>query len=159
MTGRPRNKPSELKFPVHLTKVALDELDAAIRNPARRIALIGEDPNPFRFIDDSELPRLRRQAIDKLIMDNFSFAAQHPTEIRVLAPCAGDAAMFEEATDWLAAEKKRLENEAPEPVRAAIEANRRIMNAFWQRERHRREKIANQHMLKKHEAERETETS
>jgi len=121
--GRPKKSPDEKAVSVTIPQWAADMLDAAIRDPIKlRILAEVED-------SDLDLPKLRREAIANLIQGKFSFEAQNPDRIKIIAPCAGNAGHFKEASDWLGEQEKRLEAEAPLGIRQAIEVNRGFLNA------------------------------
>lgn len=68
----------------------------------------------------------RRQFLGELIEKHLSFEAQHPTQLSIYAPIVGGAREFREAAEWLSGQEGRLLEDAPEPIKAAIETNKLV---------------------------------
>ena len=119
--GRPRKDEAERAVQMHLPRWAFDLLDQYMRGrAAAALATMGETTGPTA----RELAAGRSAYVAKLIWDALGFDARYPVSVKVLAPVHGGASEWEAAAKWMREAEAELNESAPAPVKAALEANR-----------------------------------
>ncbi len=110
-----------------------DELSVAVSVSAETLALI--DVHVARVFDPPrthyERSKFRRRVIDSLVFANLTHEARHPLFIEVVAPIGKIIDEYDRdvAEQWVAAEKLRINQEAPKALRAVLEDNRKERQA------------------------------
>ena len=115
--GRPQKTDDETAVVIRLEKRHVDMLDEHIERQTR---MEGGTHNAH------QVGARRRQFLGELIEKHLSFEAQHPTQLSIYAPIVGGAREFREAAEWLSGQEGRLLEDAPEPIKAAIETNKLV---------------------------------
>ena len=117
--GRPQKADDEKAVVIRLEKRHVEMLDAFIfKKLIEAAAFTGDDPTP------RQVAGARRRFLGDLIEDQLGFKAQHPTKLTIFAAAFGNARTMGEVTDWLRAQEERLLEEAPEPIKTALEMNK-----------------------------------
>ena len=124
--ARPKEEDEILS--IRLAKKHVSMLDAHVTNELMRTAPLRPDGMPT----PKTIANARRRYLGQLIEDNLSLEALHPVEIKIIAPIAGHQDIFREGAKWIKEQKERLEREAPEPIKWALETNKEIRE-YWMR--------------------------
>ncbi len=119
--GRPAKADGEQAVVIRLEKRHVAMLDAFIFKELTQAAVFtGDHPTPH------QVAGARRRFLGDLIEGQLGFEARHPTSLTIFAPVFGSARTMREVVDWLGAQEERLLEEAPEPIRAALEMNKLV---------------------------------
>ena len=117
--GRPEKADDEKAVVIRLEKRHVAMLDAFIFKELTQAAVFtGDHPTPH------QVAGARRRFLGDLIEGQLGFEARYPTSLTIFAPVFGSARTIGEVVDWLGAQEERLLEEAPEPIRAALEMNK-----------------------------------
>ena len=119
--GRPAKADGEQAVVIRLEKRHVAMLDAFIFKELTQAAVFtGDYPTPH------QVAGARRRFLGDLIEGQLGFEARHPTKLTIFAPGMGGAEEMRECADWLRAQEERLRNEAPDPIKSALEMNRLV---------------------------------
>ena len=119
--ARPRKAPSDEAVKISIPRWACDLVDGHVqRRAAAALFAIGESTG----LTVRELAAARNAYLAGLINDTLGYDARHPVSVQVSAPVHGDAPEIRAAAKWLGEAEAALNESAPPPIKAALEANR-----------------------------------
>ena len=119
--ARPRKAPGDEAVQISIPRWAYDLVDGHVqRRAASALFGMGESIGPTV----RELAAARSAYLASLINDTLGYDARHPLSVKVSAPVHGDAPEIEAAAKWMREAEGALNESAPAPVKAALEANR-----------------------------------
>ena len=129
--GRPKKDKDDVTVNIRLEKKYVDILDSYIERELQADAVLHNQPFPTII----RTANARRRYLGRIIEDKLGFAARHPDEIKIIVPAGGNAEDFSKVAAWLDEQERRLEAEAPEPIKIALQSNKEILE--WQKHRNR----------------------
>ena len=124
--ARPRKAAEAKAVSVTVRAPALEILDAAIdRRAVPALAAIDEPGE----LSPHERNAARRELLSSLIVERLGIGARLRTSVNLLAPAIGNAAELREAAAWIRETEAALNESAPPAIRAALAANRAMIEA------------------------------
>lgn len=119
--ARPKKQPGDEAVKISIPRWACELVDGHVeRRAAAALFGMGESTGPTV----RELAAARNAYLAALINDTLGFDARHPVSVKVSAPAHGGAPEMEAVAKWLGEAEAALNESAPPPVKAALEANR-----------------------------------
>ena len=118
--ARPKEEDEILS--IRLAKKHVSMLDAHVTNELMRTAPLRPDGMPT----PKTIANARRRFLGQLIEDSFSLEAQHPTELKIVAPIVGPSVLYQEAEKWVLVKQAELEEQAPAAIKIALQSNQQI---------------------------------
>ena len=131
--ARPKKSEEDKTVPIYLERKFVAMLDSYIERQLQEQWILNgglknNTPAPTRIM----FANARRHYLGEIIEGKLGVEAQHPDKIKIIAPVAGHHLYFYEAAEWLRREEKRLEQEAPEPIKIALQSNKEILE-WWKK--------------------------
>ena len=120
---RPRKEPGREAVQLTIPRHAWDLIDHHVSRALAAARFDGPPPTA------RDLAGARSAYVAELVERALGWDARYAITVEIHAPAVGNAEAFREVAEWIDVTERTLTEEAPAPVRAAIEANRAMRKA------------------------------